>query len=62
MQRVGFIIFGLYIAQCVLGLFIHYIHVPFPIFGRRPLQNYLHAIMGLTVIGLAEYQVCPSWL
>lgn len=24
---------------------------------RRPLQNYLHAVLGLTVIGLAFYQV-----
>jgi len=56
-KRVGFTIFGLYFAQCLLGLFIHYIRMPFPIFGRRPPQNYLHAIMGLAIIGLAEYQV-----
>jgi len=35
-KRVGLIIFGLYIAQCVLGLFIHYVRIPFPILGSRP--------------------------
>jgi len=56
-KRVGLIIFGLYIAQCVLGLFIHYVRIPFPILGSRPPQNYIHAIIGLATIGLAVYQV-----
>ena len=56
-QRIGLFIIGLYIAQLVLGLFIHYIRIPFPAFGHRPPQNFLHAVQGLVILGLANYQV-----
>ena len=41
----------------MLGLFIHYIRIPFPAFGHRPPQNFLHAVQGLVILGLANYQV-----
>jgi hypothetical protein len=53
----GLLIIGLYIAQLVLGLFIHYIRIPFPAFGHRPPQNFLHAVQGLVILGLANYQI-----
>jgi len=55
--RIGLFIIGLYIAQLVLGLFIHYIRIPFPAFGHRPPQNFLHAVQGLVILGLANYQI-----
>ncbi|KAH9036676.1 hypothetical protein EDB84DRAFT_1269003 [Lactarius hengduanensis] len=53
----GLFVIGLYIAQLVLGLVIHYIHIPFPSLGHRPPQNFFHAVQGLVVLGLANYQV-----
>jgi hypothetical protein len=58
MQTIGTVIFGLYIAQVVLGIFIHYVRLSFPFGpGRRPPQNYIHALLGLAILALAEYQV-----
>ncbi|KAH8985762.1 hypothetical protein EDB86DRAFT_2321998 [Lactarius hatsudake] len=53
----GLFVIGLYIAQLVLGLVIHYIRIPFPSLGHRPPQNFLHAVQGLVILGLANYQV-----
>jgi len=56
--RIGFVIFGLSITQIVLGLFIHFVPVkPFLFGGSRPPQNYIHPLLGLTIVGLAEYQI-----
>jgi len=56
--RIGFVIFGLYITQIVLGLFIHFVRVKTFLFGgSRPPQNYIHALLGLTIVALAEYQI-----
>jgi hypothetical protein len=59
-QRIGLVIFGLCIAQMSLGAFIHFVRVfrvSFPFGSRRPPQNYIHALLGLTILALAEYQV-----
>jgi hypothetical protein len=54
-KRWGIAIFVLYLAQCGLGAFIHWVK---PKVRRgRPPQNYMHAILGLTIIGLAFFQV-----
>jgi len=53
--QVGFLLFGLYCMQCLLGGLIHFIK-PKNAKGR-PLQNYAHAVLGLGIIGLAFYQV-----
>lgn len=58
-QRIGYTVFGLYIAQVVLGTFIHYVRIPFPFLGHRPPQNYIHALLGLAILSLADYQVRP---
>jgi hypothetical protein len=56
-QRLGYAIFGLYIAQIVIGLFIHFVRVPFLFLFHRPPQNYVHVILGLVILAMAGYQV-----
>lgn len=47
-------IFSLYLLQCGLGTLIHWVKPKHH--TGRPAQNYLHAIVGLLLIGLALYQ------
>jgi hypothetical protein len=54
-KKWGVAIFVLYFVQCALGAIIHTWKPKNSL--RRPAQNYLHAIMGLVIIGLAFYQV-----
>jgi len=54
-KRWGVALFMLYLAQCGLGAFIHWVKPKVP--RGRPPQNYMHAVLGLTIIGLAFYQV-----
>ena len=56
-QKVGYAIISLYIAQLLLGMFIHFIRVPFLFVGHRPPQNYLHPVLGLLILAMADYQV-----
>ncbi|KAF5374583.1 hypothetical protein D9757_010155 [Collybiopsis confluens] len=63
-KKWGVGLFVLYIFQCLLGAFIHWVKPKVKSSvstaasrGRRPLQNYLHAIVGLVLIGLGFYQV-----
>ncbi|KAI0260804.1 hypothetical protein BC834DRAFT_973108 [Gloeopeniophorella convolvens] len=56
-KRIGFCIFSLYIAQVLLGAFIHFVRIPFLFVGHRPPQNYIHAILGLLILAMANYQV-----
>jgi len=53
--QVGILLFCLYGTQCLLGGVIHFVK-PKNATGR-PIQNYVHAVLGLTIIGLAFYQV-----
>lgn len=55
-QSIGTILLALYVVQCTIGAFIHYVKLPFRVFGRPP-QNYFHALFGLGIIALALYQV-----
>ncbi|KAF8504109.1 hypothetical protein JB92DRAFT_2968863 [Gautieria morchelliformis] len=54
-QNVGIALLVLYFVQCFLGAFIHFVKIPFRF--KRPPQNYGHAILGLTILALALYQV-----
>lgn len=48
-------LFVLYAAQCTLGALIHFVK---PLHStRRPPQNYVHAVLGITVVTLAFWQV-----
>jgi len=51
----GLVLILLYLAQCSLGSFIHFVK-PKNRIGRPP-QNYGHAVFGLFIIGVAFYQV-----
>ncbi|KAJ7082423.1 hypothetical protein B0H15DRAFT_993831 [Mycena belliarum] len=51
----GKVILGLYIIQCAMGAVIHYFK-PASAARRRPPQNYLHAVIGLLLVGLGMYQ------
>ncbi|KIK69377.1 hypothetical protein GYMLUDRAFT_53798 [Collybiopsis luxurians FD-317 M1] len=54
-KKWGVALFGLYVFQCALGAFIHWVK-PKRSTGR-PFQNYLHAVLGLIIVGLGFYQV-----
>ncbi|KAF7305740.1 CBD9-like protein [Mycena chlorophos] len=53
--KTGIILFALYIAQCILGAIIHWVKPKRVL--RRPPQNYLHALLGLSIIALSLYQI-----
>ncbi|KAJ7624852.1 hypothetical protein FB45DRAFT_924365 [Roridomyces roridus] len=58
-QKAGLALLIMYIIQVFLGIFIHFVKLPalrlrFP--GGRLPQNYLHAILGLAIVGLATWQ------
>jgi len=54
-KKWGAALVALYALQCALGAFIHWIK-PKNSTGR-PLQNYLHAVVGIVLVGLGFYQV-----
>lgn len=54
-KRWGIALLVLYLVQCGLGAFIHFVKKADR--KRRPPQNYIHAIFGLAIIGLSLYQV-----
>ncbi|KAJ6594592.1 hypothetical protein B0H19DRAFT_974809 [Mycena capillaripes] len=54
-KKTGIVLFSLYCAQCIIGALIHYVK-PKNAKGRPP-QNYFHAVFGLSIIGLAMYQI-----
>ena len=57
-KKWGVAIFVLYIVQLLLGAVIHWVKpASWTVHKKRPIQNYLHAVFGLVIIGLAFYQV-----
>ena len=57
-KKWGVAIFALYFVQCSLGAVIHWVKPSsWTVNKKRPMQNYLHAVFGLLIIGLAFYQV-----
>ena len=54
-QKWGVALFVLYFAQNALGAVVHWVK-PKSV-AKRPPQNYLHAVLGLFIIGAAYYQV-----
>ncbi|KAJ7637363.1 hypothetical protein DFH06DRAFT_655159 [Mycena polygramma] len=55
-QRIGRALLIMYLVQVFLGIFIHWIKLPFRFPGGRHPQNYLHALLGLAIVALASYQ------
>ena len=57
-KKWGIALLVLYAAQCSLGALIHWVKPSsWTVNKKRPMQNYLHAVFGLLIIGLAFYQV-----
>jgi len=54
-KKWGLVLVCLYIVQCSLGGFIHFIKSAKQ--SRRPPQNYGHAALGIMIIGLSFWQV-----
>lgn len=54
-KRWGIALLILYLVQCALGAFIHFVKDVNR--RRRPPQNYLHAVVGILLIALALFQV-----
>ncbi|KAG5636523.1 hypothetical protein H0H81_007749 [Sphagnurus paluster] len=54
-MKFGAFIFALYLVQLALGAIIHFVKSANRV--RRPPQNYLHAVLGLLIIGLATIQI-----
>ncbi|KAI0311023.1 hypothetical protein OF83DRAFT_1069520 [Amylostereum chailletii] len=55
-QKGGLALLILYLVQVFLGAFIHWVKLPIRFPGGRPPQNYVHIVLGLTIIGLASWQ------
>ena len=49
----------LYFLQISLGAIIHFVK---PKKGGRPPQNYIHAILGITIVALALYQARTGYM
>ncbi|KAG6853356.1 hypothetical protein C0991_005030 [Blastosporella zonata] len=56
-QKTGLALLILYVAQLLLGMFIHFYKFPSIFHGHRPPQNYLHVFLGLVIMILAAFQV-----
>ncbi|CAK5265915.1 unnamed protein product [Mycena citricolor] len=55
LQTTGIVLLVLYLLQVALGAVIHFVKPKNS--TRRPIQNYFHALLGLTIIGLGLYQI-----
>ncbi|KAJ7077562.1 hypothetical protein C8R44DRAFT_896234 [Mycena epipterygia] len=55
-QKVGLALLIMYLLQVFLGAFIHWVKLPFRFPGGRHPQNYLHVILGLSIVALASWQ------
>jgi hypothetical protein len=60
LQQVGVLLFVMYALQCLFGGVIHFVK-PKKV-KQRPVQNYAHAIMGITVIAVGFYQVRTGYV
>lgn len=54
--RLGLALFVLYLIQVLLGNIIHRFKSKSAL-RRRPVQNYIHVVLGIFIIGLSFYQV-----
>ena len=62
-RTIGQVLVFLYVAQVVIGLFIHYIKFPSLFGSHRPPQNYIHVLLGIAILALSAYNVsCFSLL
>ncbi|KAJ7135593.1 hypothetical protein C8R44DRAFT_976484 [Mycena epipterygia] len=55
-QKAGLALLIMYLLQVFLGGFIHWVKLPFRFPDGRHPQNYLHVILGLSIVALASWQ------
>ncbi|KAJ7135609.1 hypothetical protein C8R44DRAFT_848534 [Mycena epipterygia] len=55
-QKAGLALLIMYLLQVFLGGFMHWLKLPFRFTGGRHPQNYLHVILGLSIVVLASWQ------
>lgn len=55
-EKIGLSLLCLYLAQILLGVIVHFLKFPSTFKGRAP-HNYIHILLGLAIIALAQYQV-----
>ncbi|KAJ6529655.1 hypothetical protein B0H19DRAFT_967952 [Mycena capillaripes] len=58
-KTTGTVMLVLYIDQCITGAVIHFFKPKNA--KRRPIQNYLHAFLGLAIIALGMYQIYTGY-
>lgn len=59
-QKVGLALLVLYVVQILLGVLVHYVKLPSLFRGYRPPHSYLHILLGLAILALAQWQVWSS--
>ncbi|CAK5282808.1 unnamed protein product [Mycena citricolor] len=55
-QKIGVALLALYVFQLLVGIVIHFFKCAGLFRGHRPPQNYIHVLLGLTILALAAYQ------
>ncbi|PPR01959.1 hypothetical protein CVT26_008741 [Gymnopilus dilepis] len=56
-EKVGLALLILYCIQVLVGTVAHFFKLPSLFRGHRPPHSYFHAILGLAIIALAQWQV-----
>lgn len=59
-QKIGLSLLILYVLQLFIGAFVHFFKFPTIFNGYRPPHSYFHVFVGLSIIILAQYQVCAA--
>lgn len=55
-EKIGLSLLILYLTQILLGVMVHFFKFPSTFHSRAP-HNYIHILLGLAIIALAQYQV-----
>ncbi|PPR04941.1 hypothetical protein CVT24_007291 [Panaeolus cyanescens] len=56
-EKMGVTLLSLYIIQLLLGIFVHFAKFPRVFRGYRPPHSYIHAVLGLVILALAQWQI-----
>jgi len=56
-EKVGLTLLILYVIQVLLGAIAHFFKLPSLFRGHRAPHNYLHVLLGLAILALAQWQV-----
>jgi len=56
-KKAGLALLVLYVVQILLGVLVHYVKLPSLFLGYRPPHSYIHVLLGLVILALAQWQV-----